>query len=93
MEMVYRYLTGPRFRHRIEAMVEKITDMQTDLDREKAAMNRLWAKREAQIDGFICSTANMFGDLQGIVGRSLPEIDGLSLALISGPDPKMEAAE
>jgi hypothetical protein len=26
-------LTGPRFRHRIEAVVERFTDMQADLDR------------------------------------------------------------
>jgi hypothetical protein len=35
MEMIYRYLTGPRFRHRIEAVVERFTEMQTDLDRER----------------------------------------------------------
>jgi hypothetical protein len=35
MEMVYQYLTGPRFRHRIDAIVEKFTDMQNDLDRER----------------------------------------------------------
>jgi hypothetical protein len=26
MELVYQYLTGPRFRHRIEAIVEKFSD-------------------------------------------------------------------
>ena len=34
MEMVYQYLTGPRFRHRIEAIVEKFAEMQSDLDRD-----------------------------------------------------------
>jgi hypothetical protein len=34
MALVYQYLTGPRFRHRIEAVVERFTDMQADLDRE-----------------------------------------------------------
>ena len=53
MELVYQYLTGPRFRHRVEAIVEKFVDMQADLDREKRAMTRLWAKREAQIQGVI----------------------------------------
>ena len=48
-ELVYQYLTGPRFRHRVEAIVEKFSDMQADLNREKKAMTRLWAKREAQI--------------------------------------------
>jgi hypothetical protein len=33
MELVYEYLTGSRFRHRVEAIMEKFTDMQADLDR------------------------------------------------------------
>jgi hypothetical protein len=79
-------LTGPRFRQRVEAIVEKITDMQADLDRERKAMTRLWAKREAQIRGVIESTVGMYGDLQGIAGRSLQEIEGLDLKLLDGPD-------
>jgi len=51
MEMVYQYLTGPRFRHRIEAIVEKFSDMQADLDKERKTMTRSRAKREAQIRG------------------------------------------
>src|SRR5690606_36228564 len=79
MEMVYQYLTSPRFRHRIEAIVEKFSDMQDDLDKERKTMTRLWAKREQQIRGVIESTAGMYGDLQGIAGRTLQEIEGLGL--------------
>jgi hypothetical protein len=75
MGMVYEYLTGPRFRTRIEAIVEKFTDMQEDLDRERKTMIRLWAKREEQIHGVIEATAGMYGDLQGIAGKSLDEIE------------------
>ncbi len=82
-EMVYQYLTGPRFRHRIEAIVEKFTDMQSDLERERKTMTRLWAKREEQIRGVIESTAGMYGDLQGIAGKSLQEIEGLSLPALT----------
>lgn len=84
MEMVYDYLTGPQFRHRVEAIVEKFSDMQADLDREKKAMTRLWAKREKQIEGVIESTVGMYGDLQGIAGRALQEIEGLEVPLIEG---------
>ena len=35
MELVYQYLTVPRFRHRVEAIVEKFEDMQSDLDKER----------------------------------------------------------
>jgi len=82
MDLVYRYLTGPRFRHRIEAIVEKFSDMQSDLDKERKAMTRLWAKREAQIRGVIEATAGMYGDLQGIAGTVLEEIEGIDLPMI-----------
>jgi hypothetical protein len=85
MELIYQYLTGPRFRHRIEAVVERFNEMQADLDRERKAMMRLWAKREEQIRGVVESTAGLYGDLQGIAGRSLLEIDGLELSLLDGP--------
>ncbi len=35
MELVYQYLTGPRFRHRVQAIVEKFGDMQADLEKER----------------------------------------------------------
>ncbi len=82
MELVYHYLTGSRFRHRIEAIVEKFSDMQDDLDKERKTMTRLWAKREMQIQGVIESTVGMYGDLQGIAGRALPEIEGLNPLMI-----------
>jgi hypothetical protein len=86
MELVYDYLTGSRFRHRVEAIVEKFSDMQADLEREKKAMTRLWSKREAQIQGVIESTVGMYGDLQGIVGRALQEIEGLEIPLLEDHD-------
>ncbi|MBS0236980.1 MAG: DUF2130 domain-containing protein [Proteobacteria bacterium] len=79
MELVYDYLTGPRFRQRVEAIVEKFSEMQSDLDRERKAMMKMWAKREAQIDGVLASTAGMYGDLQGIAGKALREIEGFEL--------------
>lgn len=77
MELVYQYLTGPRFCHRVRAIVEKFGDMQADLEKERKTMTKLWAKREEQIRCVIESTAGMYGDLQGIVGKSLQEIEGL----------------
>jgi len=88
MELVYQYLTGPRFRHRIEAIVEKFADMQADLDKERKTMTKLWAKREEQIRCVIESTAGMYGDLQGIAGQSIQEIEGLSVRLIEMSDSK-----
>jgi hypothetical protein len=75
--MVYQYLTGPRFRQRIEAIVEAFSSMQEDLDRERKALTKQWAKREEQIERVMGGTIGMYGDLQGIAGKSLQEIEGL----------------
>jgi hypothetical protein len=83
MGMVYQYLTGPCFRTRIEAIVEKFTDMHDDLDKERKTMTRLWAKREEQIHGVIEATAGMYGDLQAIAGKSLDEIEGLEVTMLA----------
>ncbi len=58
--------------------------MQDDLNKEKKAMTRLWAKRDAQIQGVIESTVGMYGDLQGIAGRAFEEIEGLEVPLLEG---------
>src|SRR5581483_9310776 len=77
MEMVYGYLMGPRFRQRIQAIVEAFSSMREDLDRERKAITRQWAKREEQIDRVMSATVGMYGELQGIAGKTLQEIEGL----------------
>ena len=81
--MVYQYLTGPRFRHRVEAIVEAFSTMQGDLDRERKAIMKQWAKREVQIDRVMQATVGMYGDLQGIAGKTLQEIEGLEIYMES----------
>jgi hypothetical protein len=56
MEMVYGYLTGPRFRQRVQAIVEAFSSMRDDLDRERKAITKQWAKREEQIDRVMQAT-------------------------------------
>ena len=45
----YQYLTGMKFRRRVEAVIEKSDDMRADLEREWRFMGKQWSKREAQI--------------------------------------------
>ncbi len=79
MGMVYSYLTGPHFRQRVEAIVEAFTSMQDDLNAEKKAMTKQWAKRESQIERVMQATVGMYGDLQGIAGKQFEEIQGLDI--------------
>ena len=85
-EMVYQYLTGPRFRQRVEAIVEAFSTMQEDLDRERKVIMKQWAKREEQIERVMGATVGMYGDLQGIAGKSLQEIEGLELPALGNTD-------
>ena len=87
MELIYRYLTGQKFRHRIDAIIQKFNDMRDDLDRERKVMTKQWAKREEQLNGVLDSTAGLYGDLQGIGGRAMPEIEGLDVLMIEGGTP------
>ena len=82
MELVYQYLTGPRFRHRVQAIVEAFSSMKEDLDKERKVILKQWAKREEQIERVMQSTVGMYGDLQGIAGKTLQEIEGLSLTAL-----------
>jgi hypothetical protein len=59
--------------------------MQDDLSVEKKALQKQWAKRETQLERLMNSTVGMYGDLQGIAGRSLEEIDGLSVLALETP--------
>ena len=85
-EMVYQYLTGPRFRQRVEAMVEAFSSMREDLDKERKAIMKQWAKREEQIERVMGATVGMYGDLQGIAGKSIQEIEGLEFPTIEFKD-------
>ena len=82
MEQVYHYLTGTKFRQRVEAVVEKFNDMREDLDKERKFMVRQWAKRETQILAVVESTVGMVGDLQAIAGKAMPEIPSLEVPLL-----------
>ena len=82
---IYQYLIGPRFRQRVQAIVEAFTCMQDDLSAERKVLQKQWAKREMQLERLMNSTVGMYGELQGIAGRSLEEIEGLDVLTLASP--------
>ncbi|MGC2173102.1 MAG: DUF2130 domain-containing protein [Candidatus Sulfotelmatobacter sp.] len=97
VDQMFTYLTGPHFRGRVSAIVEACVGMQEDLDAEKRAISKQWAKRQRRLELLMNGTAGMYGDLQGIVGKSIPELDGLTMPFLGdglgpklpdNPDPK-----
>lgn len=63
-EMVYQYLTGPRLRQRVEAIVEAFSSMQDDLDKERKVITKQWAKRSEQIDRVMGATVGNLLDIE-----------------------------
>jgi len=88
-ELVYQYLTGPRFRQRIQGIIEAFETLQKDLDAERKVITRQWAKREAQIERVMQGTIGMYGDLQGIAGQGLREIEGLEIKALETDSAKV----
>ena len=86
MEMIYDYLTGTQFKQRVDAIVERFEDMQENLRKERVFIEKQWALRAKQIDLVIASTIGMHGDLQGIAGRAMPEIESVEALLIAKDD-------
>ncbi|MNL55971.1 hypothetical protein D3C87_1794250 [compost metagenome] len=60
--------------------------MQEDLASERKATMRRWAKREQQLHTVLDSTAGLYGDLQGIAGKSMIEIEALEVPLLEVDD-------
>ena len=78
LELLHRYLSGVEFRQRVEAVVEAFTAMRHDLDQERRAAERQWARRARQIDAVTLNVSGMYGDLQGML-PALPSIPRLEL--------------
>jgi hypothetical protein len=78
-DLIYKYLTGQQFRQRIQAIVEVFGEMQEELERERRSATRQFAKRDEQIRRIVDATSGMYGDLQGIAGRTLSTVEGLEL--------------
>ena len=81
-ERLYSYLTNREFRQRIAAIVDAYMGMHKDLESEKLALSKLWAKRQKQLNNLMTQTAGVYGDVQGIIGKSMPEVEGLNVPLI-----------
>ncbi|QIK37668.1 DUF2130 domain-containing protein [Caldichromatium japonicum] len=84
MAAVYDYLASDAFRQRVAAIVESLTALQDQLNRERRAMEKLWKEREKQVERAIFNTVGIYGELRGLLGGGLPEIAALSLEGIAG---------
>lgn len=79
MDLLYTYLTGPEFRQRVEAVVSTFASLRDGIEGERRAMERIWSKRQKQIDRVSLNISGMYGEMEAIAGASMPELKLLSL--------------
>jgi hypothetical protein len=78
-ELTYNYVTGPEFRQRVRGALEPVIQLRDQLDSDKRATHRRWSTQEKLLERFMINMAGMYGDLQGLVGPGLPDVDELVL--------------
>ncbi len=80
--VLYNYLTSTEFRFQIETIMNAFVSMQQDLESEKRAMNKIWKKREKEIQNVISATTDMYGSIQGIAGNAVQPVKALEFPLL-----------
>ena len=83
-EILWNYLTSVEFKQRVEAIYESYNNLLGELQREKDWFTKKWAREEKSIGQVKDNLLGMHGDLEGIVGKTLPELEQLK---------KLEAGE
>lgn len=73
-EILWNYLTSTEFRQRLETIYDNYDLAKTYLDKEKEFFRRKWAREEKNIELLMENLLGIHGDLQAIIGRTLPEI-------------------
>jgi hypothetical protein len=83
-EQLYNYLSSAPFAQRVRTMLESFEAMRSDLEAEKRAMQKMWAKRQAQIERVTGSMVNVVGELQAIAHDQLPELEAIEQLSLPG---------
>lgn len=90
IEQLYNYLASPTFAQRMRTILDTFSTMQTELESEKRAMQKIWARRQVQIERASKSMLTVVGELQGITMDTLPglrqieSLDALALPVDEG---------
>jgi hypothetical protein len=75
MEAVYDYLTSPQFAQKLKAVYGTFQLLQDDLQKERAAAEQRWARREKQIAIGRKELLGFAGDVQGLAQQELPQLE------------------
>jgi len=75
--MLYEYIISNEFRDRVQSLVDSIKYAKEDLEKEKMTLNKIWAKRNTDLERAVINLAQIYGTMQGLAGNSMPDIPSL----------------
>lgn len=79
-DLIYAYVTSQAFRQQMEVIAEVYLETKSQIDKERAAMEKIWKMREAQAQRIYLGLGSIYGTVQGLAGASvLPELKGIGL--------------
>ena len=90
MQMLYDYLTDGKFAEQIQRVVLGFKDLQEGYEKEKRAQQKIWKKRDEQLEMMFRNTSDFITQIQVIAGTSLlqleaPEDELLALSVETQP--------
>ena len=66
--------------------VRAVSALREEGDKERRAIMKQWANRSEQIERVMTTAVGMYGDLQGITGKSIQTIEGLGFKALTAGD-------
>lgn len=87
-EAIYDYLCSQSFKQKVDIIIENSQKFLEIIETEKRWMTKKWAAQETRIRRLQDNTLKMYGEVQGIAGSSLPELELMELE-----DPEINPVE
>ena len=75
MQMLYDYLTDGKFVEQIKRVVSGFNTLREGYQKEKEAMQKIWKKRDEQLEMMLRNTSDFVTQIQTIAGSSLPQLE------------------
>ncbi len=79
MEMLYKYLRSEEFGSKVITIVEVFSKLKADIDIERRAMEKIWKRREKELERASLSTTMMYWELEWLMWQALPWSEMLEL--------------
>ena len=90
VELLFNYVSSPAFVQQVRSVVESVTSMNSDLAAEKRAVQRMWAKRQTQIDNATATVAGIVGEISAITQGEIPQLEAFDALVLAADEVSLE---